>query len=736
MARPGNDLVLGDHPDGRPIMLAHDARLEHTCIVGTTGSGKSRFVENMLRQDLRNWPKTRCGLMLIDPHGDVYDGILSWIAANGLHHLPIVPIDLRRSDRIISYNVLRRRIADPAVIIDSFVKAIANVFGQPGTDQTPLLERWLTNILYLLYHQHKTLADIAYFLTPDNDIAIDAIDDLMVRRDWVMAKRYRKEFDRDTQSLINRVRRFVLNPMVRAMFGQTDVSLDLGRVLDEGQIVLVSLGRARGQVSQENSDLFATLLVSDFWMAAEERGIAESIRPFYLYLDEFQRFVTPAMAASLAESRKFGVGLTLANQFPRQVFNAGPHGPQIYDEIRENARTKISFRLRSPENLELVANEMFLSTFNPWQRKYQHQSTKVLGHRVEYLPSYGKSTTATTGGGTSSSHTHGRTHTVGSQWSHTETEGNALTHSSTATVGVSTTDGTERSDSVGHTNSSVESGGHSTAASRSHGKTVNASVNESMGISGQNVLPKDADGNGGAGFQDHADADGTDQTWNRGVSDGSGISDTAGTTETQTTGWNKATSRNAGTSLGRSHATSLSESCSDGIAETATASVSETVGGSESFAVSESETVGENSNWSDAKSQSVNLAPVVFSVLGKEAEQPVFLSIDDQRILAMQKIFRLRNREAFVLTSDMDIPVFIRSPQVTRPDLSRVVVAMAAGWYQRQSGLTLPLDAAIKRVRDRDREWESGGALAAADEDFAPVDTKPTVMMVKRVERK
>jgi hypothetical protein len=454
-------------------------------------------------------------------------------------------------------------------------------------------------------------------------------------------------------------------------------------------------------------------------MAAEERGISGNNRPFYLYLDEFQRFVTPAMAESLAESRKFAVGLTLANQFPKQVWNAGPNGPRIYDEIRENARTKISFRLRAPENLELVAKELFLGTFDPWRVKHQHHSTKVLGHDVKYLPSYGTSTTATTGGGTNRSYTHGVSHTVGSQWSHTETVGTSLTQSSTATIGTSETDGTDRSTSLGQTDSSVESGGTSVSASRSHGKTANTSMSEGMGISGRDVLPKESDGIRALGFRDHVEAGETDQTWNRGISSGAGVSDSAGSTETKTSGWNKASSRNAGTSLGKSHTESVTASHSDGIAETETFSVADSVGGNESITTSESQTVGDSDNWSDAKSQSVNLAPVVLSVLGKEAEQPAFLSIDDQLTLAMQKIFRLRNREAYVLTSEMDIPVFMHSPEVTRPDVSRVVVEMAAGWYQRESGLTLPLDTAIKRVRDRDREWDGGGKLALADADFA-----------------
>jgi hypothetical protein len=360
---------------------------------------------------------------------------------------------------------------------------------------------------------------------------------------------------------------------------------------------------------------------------------------------------------------------------------------------------------------------------------------KVIGQRLEYFPSYSVSTMATTGGGTNNSQTHSLAHAVGSQWSHTDTEAAALTRSSAATVTASVTDGTERSNSLGETKSSVESGGVSNAASHSHGVTANASINESTGISGRDILPKTADGNRTVDFQTHVDGGGMDETWNRTITGGTGLSDATAITETNSTGWNKAKSQNAGLSLGKSHAIGSSTGRSDGTAVTATTSVADTVGGTESITTTDAQTVGESTNWSDAKGQGVTWAPVMVSIFSLEAEQPVFYTPEEQRLLAKQDIARLDKREAYILTGGEDIPVLIRSPEVTRPDLCRVVIDMAAGWFQRISGFTLSLATAIKEMRERDQEWIGGGVLAAADADFAPSGNVITPVKVKRVGR-
>ena len=127
-------------------------------------------------------------MLVIDPHGELFDGIMCWVAANRLTHLPIIPIDFRRQDQIISYNVLRRAESEPSVIIDNVVQVIARVFGQGGTDLTPLFERWASNSLHALYTAKRTLADATHLFTPEGLVIADQISDPMIRRDWLWAR--------------------------------------------------------------------------------------------------------------------------------------------------------------------------------------------------------------------------------------------------------------------------------------------------------------------------------------------------------------------------------------------------------------------------------------------------------------------------------------------------------------------------------------------------------------------
>src|SRR5262249_28300353 len=130
------------------------------------------------------------------------------------------------------------------------------------------------------------------------------------RQDWEFADTLTpKEFDAQIGSTVNRLNRFIQNQTMRCIFGHPGHTLDFGRALEEGQIILVSLATERAQISEENAALFATLVLSDLWTAAQVRGKRDGLKPFYVYLDEFQKFVTPTIAANLDQARNYGLHL-------------------------------------------------------------------------------------------------------------------------------------------------------------------------------------------------------------------------------------------------------------------------------------------------------------------------------------------------------------------------------------------------------------------------------------------
>jgi len=404
-ANLGNNLELGKDPQGRPVILSKEKRSTHLYVVGSTGTGKSKFLEHLIRQDIKNWRDSKCGMLVIDPHGSLYDSLMERMTyENSRLKRPIVPIDLRSDEWIVAYNMLRNRPgADPSVVAANFVQAMAYVWGEGGTTNTPLFARWGNNILRTLYEAKRTLVE-AEHLIDHSAYAVrrtmtDMVTNPSVQRDWRNAEKMTpQEYEKEVGSTVNRLRRFLGTEMLRQMFGQAHVSLDLEKALSEGQIILVNLAPRGSRVSEEDAALFATLLLSDLWAAAKDRGkgnAAKPVKPFYVYIDEFQNFVTPTIAQGLDQARGFGLHLTLAHQYPNQLLHKGDHGRAIYDSVMVNARTKVVFQVEGEENLKPLAHSLFMGVLNPDEIKLELYSTKIVGHRKELRESHTESSSVT-----------------------------------------------------------------------------------------------------------------------------------------------------------------------------------------------------------------------------------------------------------------------------------------------------------------------------------------------------
>ena len=81
-----------------------------------------------------------------------------------------------------------------------------------------------------------------------------------------------------------------------------------------------------------------------------------SARPnFFVYIDEFQSFITLSVANMVSELRKFNVGLTLAHQPSTSL--------GVRHAVLGNVGTLMSFRV-GPEDARLIARE-FEPVFEP-----------------------------------------------------------------------------------------------------------------------------------------------------------------------------------------------------------------------------------------------------------------------------------------------------------------------------------------------------------------------------------
>lgn len=139
--------------------------------------------------------------------------------------------------------------------------------------------------------------------------------------------------------LQNKVGAFLSNPILRRALCEPEREFSPRRVMDEGRVLVVRLDK--GRMGAETASLLGALLVSQLSVAAMSRADRPESerRPFFLYLDEFHSFSTPALAEMLSELRKYRVGLVLAHQYLEQLEET------VRGAILGNVGTNVVFRI-------------------------------------------------------------------------------------------------------------------------------------------------------------------------------------------------------------------------------------------------------------------------------------------------------------------------------------------------------------------------------------------------------
>lgn len=128
------DISLGTTRRGNSFTWFSKDRSTHMQVVGASGRGKSKFLENLLRQDIGN--EERPGVLLIDPHGNLYNDIVAWCSSMGFKNRTIHLVDPSVEKWVCGYNPLQPDpLTDPSVRVDAMVQACAQVWGRGGSFQ-------------------------------------------------------------------------------------------------------------------------------------------------------------------------------------------------------------------------------------------------------------------------------------------------------------------------------------------------------------------------------------------------------------------------------------------------------------------------------------------------------------------------------------------------------------------------------------------------------------------------
>ena len=319
-------------------------RGRHIYVIGQTGTGKSGLLELLSLSDLHY----NYGYAIIDPHGDFAINNLRAIPANKVPD--VVYFNPADTDYPIGFNPLE--VTDPRQKVQTsseLVGVMKRMFDSWG----PRLEYILRNtILALLDTPGSTMLDITRMLTEKKfrKMIVGNVTDVVVRNFWESEfNSWDHRFQTEAVApVLNKVGAFTSNPMVRNIIGQPKSGFNLRQIMDEGKILILNL--SRGLIGEDNASILGAMIITKIQLAAMSRADIADIedrRPFYLYVDEFQNFATDSFAVILSEARKYGLYLTLANQYISQM------PEEVRSAVFGNVGSIVSFRA-SPDDAPLL----------------------------------------------------------------------------------------------------------------------------------------------------------------------------------------------------------------------------------------------------------------------------------------------------------------------------------------------------------------------------------------------
>ncbi len=343
-----------------PIRFVDGDRTRHEYIVGKSGCGKSALISFQARQDVA----AGAGLCVVDPHGDLIEDVLAHVPKERAKD--VIVFDPSDTERPMGLNLLEATTdeeKDRASLdaMEIFIKLFGNeIFG-------PRIQHYFRNGCLTLMDDEEegaTLIDVPRLFVDDEfqRYKVSKCKNVVVRSFWEheIAKTGAREKEEMIPYFSAKFGPFITNTTMRNIIGQPKSAFNIRQVMDDGKILLVNL--SKGKIGDVNAQLLGLIFVNKVNMAALSRADTSQFKRkrFYLYVDEFQNFVTDAFATILSEARKYELGLIMAHQYIGQLVGKTAAYEQASTKMRDavfgNVGTILSFKIGA-EDAEYMAKE-------------------------------------------------------------------------------------------------------------------------------------------------------------------------------------------------------------------------------------------------------------------------------------------------------------------------------------------------------------------------------------------
>lgn len=339
----------------RKVFLNLDQARKHGIISGSTGSGKSSEVEEMIDVLLLNKLKNlkAPGFTLFDPLESSALGVIDKILklrddGHDVEQLlkKVRYIDLSIDNYIFPVSLLNSNVSDPTETLDFF----KSLYGDQNTIQ---VDRMMSSALKALLEDsedHSVFDMQEIFNTNDDTFRQELIKRLskdIYAADEINFLKNTRFNQSVSDPILNRLDPFKNTRQKKLMFGlpnKYDCVKDIRKWMDEGYIILFNL---KG-LSKFDIKVICGYLTTQYYLTSLARPDFSMLH--LLFIDEAHDVQMPIFPKIGAKSRKGGLGLFLITQFIEQF------DPDYLKQLMGNINTFISFKQKETAAMTLQRN--------------------------------------------------------------------------------------------------------------------------------------------------------------------------------------------------------------------------------------------------------------------------------------------------------------------------------------------------------------------------------------------
>ena len=342
------------NPFSQNAILKTNQRATHTYIVGQPGTGKSRLMESWVMQDIL----AGHGVCVIDPHGDLFQNILSNVAQMQSLWGRVLIIDPCDKEYAVNLNPLKPPDGISSERMAWFLTGVILKIWKLKPNDAPRMNWLMANTFTALSDLGLSISATTRFLL-DMDYRLGLLD--QIKNESARAY-FQWEFPQTKAGvqqwvtpLLNKLGSFLHDPDIAAMFTEAK-GMNFQTQMNQRRIILVHI--PKGILGENTSNLMGAFIVAQIQQAALSRNTSSDRKPYYLYLDEFQNYTADNISDILSESRKYELSMVLAHQYLDQLDR------QIQSAVLNTSGTIACFRVGFEDALRLAKNIFPTKDFN------------------------------------------------------------------------------------------------------------------------------------------------------------------------------------------------------------------------------------------------------------------------------------------------------------------------------------------------------------------------------------